>query len=58
MIVKCTDKYENKSLDIMRWSFVFVGLGDFLGKFVIFTESPEQYQVNRTYEVDFKEFHA
>lgn len=54
MLAKCTDKYKNKSLEIIQWSFVFVGLGDMLGKFMIYAENEDTYEVNRVYELDMR----
>lgn len=54
MIVKCTDKYINKQLEVIKWAFVFTGLGDMLGKFVVFAEHEDSYEVDQTYEVTFE----
>lgn len=56
MIVRCTDKYRNKTLEILKWAFVFTGMGDTLGKFLVFAEHESTYQVGHTYEFEFKEY--
>lgn len=52
MLAKCTDKYENKELQVIRWSFVFVGLGELLGKFIVYAEDEDTYEVGRAYQID------
>ena len=54
MIVKCTDKYKNKQLEVLKWAFVFVGLGDILGKFIVFAEHEDSYKIGQTYETNFE----
>lgn len=54
MIAKCTDKYKNKSLEVIQWSFVFVGLGELLGKFIVYTEHEDTYEVDKVYEIDMR----
>lgn len=54
MIVKCTDKYVNKQLEVLTWSFVFTGLGEVMGKFIVFAEGEDSYEVDRVYELEIK----
>ena len=54
MIVRCTDKYVNKQLQVLTWSFVFTGLGEVMGKFIVFADSEDSYEVDQTYEMSFE----
>ena len=54
MVAKCTDKYKTTQLDILTWAFVFVGVGEILGTFVVFAEHENSYEVNKFYELEIK----